>query len=113
MRTIVNNLVYVMNSMLEKERPCCDGIVFQVNMDDWTTKNFDMNYCFQFMMALQGAIAPVQVKSFFIVRPQLVWRSLENHANHVHCFLSQKGEDDQGAPTQKISARWLPTVFAP
>ena len=37
-------------------------------MDDWTMKNFDINYCYQFMMMLQGRI-PVRVRLFLIVNP--------------------------------------------
>eukprot|EP00339_Tiarina_fusa_P029991 CAMPEP_0117057156 /NCGR_PEP_ID=MMETSP0472-20121206/39666_1 /TAXON_ID=693140 ORGANISM="Tiarina fusus, Strain LIS" /NCGR_SAMPLE_ID=MMETSP0472 /ASSEMBLY_ACC=CAM_ASM_000603 /LENGTH=530 /DNA_ID=CAMNT_0004773903 /DNA_START=69 /DNA_END=1661 /DNA_ORIENTATION=+ len=69
-RTIINNLAYVMTTMLEsKEASCRDGIGFVANMDDWAMKNFDVNYCFQYMMCLQGFMVPVKVELFLIVNP--------------------------------------------
>jgi hypothetical protein len=41
-RAIIDNLAYVMNSMLEKERPCSDGIGFLACMDDWKMRNFEV-----------------------------------------------------------------------
>ena len=68
-RTIIDNLSYAMHTILEKERPCRDGIGFLACMDDWTMENFNVDYCFQFMMALQGYIVPVRVQLFLIVNP--------------------------------------------
>jgi hypothetical protein len=58
-----------MHAMLEKERPCREGIGFLACMDDWTMENFNVDYCFQFMMTLQGYVVPVRVQLFLIVNP--------------------------------------------
>jgi hypothetical protein len=69
-KTLINNLAYVMMSMLDsKEASCRNGIGFIANMDDWAMKNFDVNYCFQYMMCLQGFMVPVKVELFLIVNP--------------------------------------------
>jgi hypothetical protein len=65
---VIDNLVYVMNSMNEKERNASHGIAFIANMDGWTMNNFSMDYCFQFMMKLQGSV-PTRVTHFLIVNP--------------------------------------------
>ena len=67
--TIIDNLVYVMDTMLEKEYVSKDGIGFIANMQGWVLKNYDHGYCFRFMMALQGYLIPVRVKLFLIVNP--------------------------------------------
>lgn len=70
--TIINNLVYVVNSMLEKEETCTNGIGMLINMKDWNQKEnysvFNRNYFFQFMKILQGAI-PVRIRSIVILHP--------------------------------------------
>ena len=68
-KAIIENLAYVMNCMLEKESSCRDGIGFLACMDDWKMRNFEVNYCYQFMMTLQGYIIPVRVQLFLIVNP--------------------------------------------
>ena len=69
-KTIIANLVYVMNSMVENNAHARQhGIGFVANMDDWTMSNFDTNYCYQFMMALQGCLVPVKVRLFLIANP--------------------------------------------
>jgi hypothetical protein len=69
-KTIIDNLVYVMNTMLESNvHSQKKGIGFLACMDDWAMKNFDVNYCFQFMLGLQGAMVPVKVQLFLIVNP--------------------------------------------
>jgi CRAL/TRIO domain len=57
-----------MNSMNEKERNASNGIAFIANMDGWTMNNFSIDYCFQFMMKLQGSV-PTRVTHFLIVNP--------------------------------------------
>lgn len=67
---IIDNLVYVMQSMLQSsEHSCTHGISFMANMDDWTMANFSLQYCQEFLMMLQGQGMPVQVKMFLIVNP--------------------------------------------
>eukprot|EP00934_Nitzschia_sp_Nitz4_P008359 Nitzschia sp. Nitz4//scaffold83_size84149//10078//11404//NITZ4_005164-RA/size84149-processed-gene-0.16-mRNA-1//1//CDS//3329558917//8349//frame0 len=69
-KDVIDNLMYVMNSMVEeRESACRDGIGFVACMDGWTMKNFEVEYCFQFMMGLQGRLAPVNVTLFLIVNP--------------------------------------------
>jgi hypothetical protein len=67
-KTVIDNLVYVMSTMMEREGPCSNGISFIANMDDWTMKCFTTDYCLQFMLTLQGRI-PARVTGFFIVNP--------------------------------------------
>jgi hypothetical protein len=38
-KDIIDNLVYVMSTMVERERPCVDGITFLANMKDWSMQN--------------------------------------------------------------------------
>ena len=69
-KTIIDNLCYVMNTMLENSQFAQkEGIGFVACMDDWKMKNFDINYCYQFMMALQGCMVPVKTQLFLIVNP--------------------------------------------
>eukprot|EP00980_Cylindrotheca_fusiformis_P019877 scaffold6992_cov102-Cylindrotheca_fusiformis.AAC.9 len=68
-KDVIENLVYVMNTMLERENPCKNGIGFVACMNDWKMVNFEINYCYQFMMGLQGALVPVMVELFLIVNP--------------------------------------------
>jgi len=76
-KDIIDNLAYCMNTMVERESACTEGIGFLAYMNDWSMKNFDINYCYQFMMMLQGRI-PVRVRLFLIVNPPSwfgkIWR---------------------------------------
>ena len=67
--TMIDNLAYVMHTMLEKESADHDGISFLANMTDFRMKNFNIDYCFRFMMMLQGYVVPVRVQLFLIVDP--------------------------------------------
>jgi CRAL/TRIO domain len=67
-KDIIDNLAYCMNTMVEQEKACSEGIGFLAYMNDWSMKNFDVNYCYQFMMMLQGRV-PVRVRLFLIVNP--------------------------------------------
>ena len=68
-RKIIDNLIYCLQDMLEKEANTCRGISFIANMDDWTMKNYSTDYCFQFMQTLQGRKTPARVNLFLIVNP--------------------------------------------
>jgi hypothetical protein len=68
-RAIIENLNYVINTMLEREHPCTHGIGFVANMDDWGWTNFEVKYCLQFMLTLQSFNVPVRVELFLIVNP--------------------------------------------
>jgi CRAL/TRIO domain len=79
-KDIIDNLAYCMNTMVEKEKACTEGIGFLAYMNDWTMKNFDVNYCYQFMMMLQGRV-PVRVRLFLIVNPpswfDMIWKIMK------------------------------------
>jgi hypothetical protein len=42
-KTIIDNLAYVLNTILEKELPCSNGIGFLACMDDWKMRNFEVS----------------------------------------------------------------------
>jgi hypothetical protein len=66
---IIANLYYVMDYFYERHRDPTRTLGFIANMRDWTMDNFSMDYCFQFMEALQGRKGPVKVDLFLIVNP--------------------------------------------
>ena len=66
---VIDNLLYVMKALTERERSSTDGIAFMANMAGWEMTNFSMNYCLQFMKTLQGENFPVEVRRFLIVDP--------------------------------------------
>jgi CRAL/TRIO domain len=69
-KMIIDNLCYVMNTMLENNQFAQkEGIGFIACMDNWKMKNFEVNYCYQFMMTLQGFMVPVKTQLFLIVNP--------------------------------------------
>ena len=69
-KSIIDNLCYVMNTMMERNSFAQqEGIGFVACMDAWKMKNFDVSYCYQFMMALQGFMVPVKTQLFLIVNP--------------------------------------------
>lgn len=65
---IIDNLAYCMQTMCEGEKANAEGIGFLAYMNDWKMENFSVNYCYQFMMMLQGRL-PVRVRMFLIVNP--------------------------------------------
>lgn len=67
-KDVIDNLVYCMQTMVEKEKSCTEGIAFMANMADWGMSNFSVSYCAQFMKMLQGRV-PVRVRLFLIVNP--------------------------------------------
>ncbi len=68
---IVDNLAYVMSTMVEREETSIKGIGLLACMDDWTKENFSVSYMRQFMTMLQGGV-PARVGLFLIVNPP-VW----------------------------------------
>ena len=81
-KKIIDNLAYVMHTMLSRNvHSDTYGIGFLANMDDWTMKNFDVDYCYQFMMTLQGYVIPVRVQLFLIVNPpswfDVIWKIMK------------------------------------
>ena len=78
--TIIANLIYVMDSLYERHRDYENHkIGFIANMSDWTMRHFSVDYCFQFMQALQGRTAPVNV--------DLV-SSTKNKATQCSCLIA-------------------------
>jgi len=78
---IIDNLAYCMNHLCEtSEIACSEGIGFAAYMPDWKMENFSVNYCYQFMMMLQGRI-PVRVRQFLIVNPpswfDAIWKIMK------------------------------------
>lgn len=69
---VINNLAYVLNSMLETRQNVENGVSFIANMKGWTMQHFSIDYCFQFMYMLQGQTLPVKVNHFIILDPP-VW----------------------------------------
>jgi hypothetical protein len=67
--SVINNLIYVMDCMMEKENAQRDGIGFVANMTDWSMSNFAVSYCYKFMMGLQATKSPTRVQYFLIVNP--------------------------------------------
>eukprot|EP00529_Nitzschia_sp_RCC80_P024419 CAMPEP_0113486990 /NCGR_PEP_ID=MMETSP0014_2-20120614/25281_1 /TAXON_ID=2857 /ORGANISM="Nitzschia sp." /LENGTH=453 /DNA_ID=CAMNT_0000380679 /DNA_START=38 /DNA_END=1396 /DNA_ORIENTATION=- /assembly_acc=CAM_ASM_000159 len=80
-KTIIDNLVYVMNTMMESSHSTKHGIGFIANMNNWQFKNFETNYCLQFMQALQGMMVPAKVELFLIVNPPawfgVIWKIMK------------------------------------
>eukprot|EP00980_Cylindrotheca_fusiformis_P006929 scaffold1443_cov113-Cylindrotheca_fusiformis.AAC.3 len=78
--TITDNLAYVLQTMSEDDLACTDGIGFVANMDDWHMKNFNKDYCFEFMKMLQGSV-PSRVDMFLIVNPptwfNTIWKVMK------------------------------------
>jgi hypothetical protein len=79
--SVIDNLIYVMDCMMDNEASQRDGIGFVANMTDWTMSNFQVNYCYKFMMGLQGNKSPTRVKLFLIVNPPSwfgsIWRIMK------------------------------------
>lgn len=79
-KKIIDNLAYCMSTMVEKENACSEGIGFLANMNDWKMQNFSVNYCYQFMMMLQGKV-PARVRLFLIVDPpkwfDTIWKIMK------------------------------------
>lgn len=44
-RVVIDNLAYCMNTMVEKESACKNGIAFIANMDDWILQHYGTDYC--------------------------------------------------------------------
>jgi len=77
---IIDNLGYCMNTMCEMEKASAEGIGFMAYMNDWKMSNFSVDYCYQFMMMLQGRV-PVRVRMFLIVNPPswfgMIWKIMK------------------------------------
>jgi len=68
-RSIICNLMYVMDTIYQRTYSYKNGMAFVANMNGWTMENFSADYCLQFMKGLQGQLGPVKVNLFLIVNP--------------------------------------------
>ena len=79
-KTIIDNLAYCMQTMVEKEKACTEGIAFVANLTEWTMGNFSVSYCLEFMKMLQGK-SPVRVRMFVIANPpswfNVIWKIMK------------------------------------
>eukprot|EP00545_Synedropsis_sp_CCMP1620_P003274 CAMPEP_0119003778 /NCGR_PEP_ID=MMETSP1176-20130426/758_1 /TAXON_ID=265551 /ORGANISM="Synedropsis recta cf, Strain CCMP1620" /LENGTH=284 /DNA_ID=CAMNT_0006955405 /DNA_START=66 /DNA_END=920 /DNA_ORIENTATION=+ len=107
-KTIIDNLAYCMQTMVEKEHACTEGVAFLANLDGWTMGNFSVSYCLEFMKMLQGK-SPVRVRLFLIVDPptwfDLIWKVMKtvlasDFRKKVHMIPREELEDFlmEGAP---------------
>eukprot|EP00567_Pseudictyota_dubia_P013275 CAMPEP_0197442480 /NCGR_PEP_ID=MMETSP1175-20131217/8488_1 /TAXON_ID=1003142 /ORGANISM="Triceratium dubium, Strain CCMP147" /LENGTH=358 /DNA_ID=CAMNT_0042972963 /DNA_START=45 /DNA_END=1121 /DNA_ORIENTATION=- len=113
---IIDNLIYVMQTMQTKEKNCTDGIAFLANMNGWRKENFSVGYAHAFMNALQGHYYPVRVSLFLIVDPPnwfgLIWDALSQvlsaeFSKKVHIIYS----DDLDKYLQPGYHQYLPDDF--
>ena len=107
---IIDNLAYCMSCMLDRnEKSETEGIGFVAYMNDWNMSNFSIDYCFQFMLMLQGRI-PVRVRLFLIVNPpswfDKIWKIMKMvlrpdfrqkvkmiQESELHLYLNDNYED--------------------
>lgn len=61
--TFSDLLIYVMNTMHEKERDCVKGIGLIADLTDFSMSNFSIPYMIKFFMLMQGRLFPVKVES--------------------------------------------------
>lgn len=61
--TLSDLLIYVMNSMHDKERDCIKGIGLIADLTDFTMSQFSIPYMIKFFMLVQGRVFPVKVES--------------------------------------------------
>ncbi len=67
-QNIMDNLAYVMLTMVEKEEAATNGIGCIAFLNDCSLENFSVDYCRQLMKMLQGGV-PARVSLFLIVNP--------------------------------------------
>lgn len=66
--TMLDNLVYVINTMVENsEKSCTEGIGMIINMKQWKkNENYSTHYFYQLIQILQGAV-PVRIRLCLIL----------------------------------------------
>lgn len=69
-QTIIDNLAYVMLSMVEKEEAATNGIGMLIYMNEFTVENFSVAYWKHFMKMLQGGV-PARVGLVLVVNAPL------------------------------------------
>ena len=75
--SIIDNLAYVMQSMIENEQSLRDGIGLVANFTGWKMANFNMSYWHKLLMTLQGRRVPTRVQIFLIVNPPSWFGSIQ------------------------------------
>mmetsp|Transcript_33606 Transcript_33606/g.77527 ORF Transcript_33606/g.77527 Transcript_33606/m.77527 type:complete len:180 (-) Transcript_33606:91-630(-) len=73
--SILDNLVFVMNCMMEKEKSATGGIGLIANMTEFKMTNFTVSYWHKLMTTLQGRRSPARVELFLIVNPPAWFKS--------------------------------------
>lgn len=123
-KSIIENLCYVLNDMSNTEDKCRNGVAFIANMKGWTMQNFSIDYCMQFMHALQGQIVPTRVNLFLIVNPPSwfgkVWKMMRpmlsrSFSRKIHIIGQDKLSDylEKGYQTflpDELCAGWKNTA---
>jgi len=91
---VIDNLIFVMDHMAQQDLLGQGrGIAFVANMDGWTMKNFAVDYCRKFMMALQGNVFPAKVNLFVILNPPSWFEKVRFHASASACFCESSWTD--------------------
>jgi len=69
---IIDNLVYVVNIMMEREDTSTDGVALVSNFNGFKMQNFSIAYFHNFILALQGRKIPIRVNMWLLVNTP-VW----------------------------------------
>lgn len=103
---VIDNLAYVMGSMLEKEKSATDGIALVANMTEWTMTNFSIPYWNKLMMTLQGHRVPTRVELLLFVNPPSWFGS-------IWSIMKQMLSEDFGKKVHIIKLDRLKEYLAP
>eukprot|EP00980_Cylindrotheca_fusiformis_P011558 scaffold2737_cov99-Cylindrotheca_fusiformis.AAC.4 len=115
--SIIDNLCYVLNDLSHTKEQCQNGVAFIANMKGWKMENFSVDYCHQFMQALQGHMVPTRVDLFLIVNPPSwfgkIWKIMRpmlsnQFSKKVHIIKEDKFSDFLAADYEQF----LPDEFA-
>ena len=66
---IIDQLVYMMSCMLEREHACAYGLAIVADFSEFSMANFTVQYFHKLLMILQGRQVPTRVESLLIVNP--------------------------------------------
>ena len=111
--TIIDTLVYVMNSMMEREETCTDGIALVSNMSGFKMHNFSMAYFHKFILALQGRKLPTRINMWLLINPPAwfgsIWQIMKPMMTEDFKKRVIRASDrDMGQFLQKGYANFLP-----
>jgi CRAL/TRIO domain len=111
--TIIDTLVYVMNTMMEGEETCTDGIALVSNMSGFKMHNFSLAYFHKFVLALQGRKLPTRVNMWLLVNPPAwfgsIWQIMKPMMTEdFKKRVIRVNERDMGQFMQKGYANFLP-----